>query len=123
MVENPGASSFDELFLYSTGDLLTGEWEPHPLNPIVSDVRRSRPAGRIFEQDGRLYRPAQNCAGRYGSGIVLNRIDILSRTDYAESPITSFDARFAEGIGSMHTFNVVEELTMADARISRWIWW
>ncbi len=59
IVENPGASSFDELFLFSSDDLLTGSWTPHPCNPIVSDVRRARPAGRLFERDGELF-PARH---------------------------------------------------------------
>lgn len=123
MVENPGASRCDELFLFSTADLLTGDWEPHPANPIVADVRRSRPAGRIFERDGILYRPAQNCAGRYGSGIVINRIDRLSSTEYTEIEVARCDARFAPGIGFLHTFNQTGELTVADARRRRWRWW
>ena len=39
-----GNRATDELFLYSS-DGLQGEWEPHPMNPVVSDVRRALPAG------------------------------------------------------------------------------
>ncbi|MDT8441710.1 MAG: hypothetical protein RQ723_08610 [Desulfuromonadales bacterium] len=122
LVETPGASSCDELFLYSTTDVLTGDWEPHPANPIVSDVRCARPAGCIFAREGVLYRPAQNCSGRYGNGIVLQRIDRLTLDEYAETSVDSFDASFMAGIGFMHTFNQAGELTVADARRKRWKW-
>src|SRR5690606_21018624 len=58
--ENEGASSLDELFLFYSDSLQEGEWISHPLNPIVSDVSQSRPAGHIFKENGRLYRPSQN---------------------------------------------------------------
>ncbi len=40
-VAEPGASSSDELCVFSAESLL-GEWTPHPSNPIVSDIRRTR---------------------------------------------------------------------------------
>lgn len=38
----------DELFLFYASDL-EGPWLPDPLNTIVMDVRRARPAGVVFE--------------------------------------------------------------------------
>jgi hypothetical protein len=58
----------DELFLYSAETPL-GPWVPHPRNPVKSDVRGSRPAGKLFRANGGLYRPAQNSSGRYGYGM------------------------------------------------------
>jgi len=49
-----------ELHLFHAKDA-RGPWRPHPLNPVVSDVRRVRPAGPIWEEEGRLIRPAQDC--------------------------------------------------------------
>src|SRR5439155_16757090 len=34
-----------------------GPWQPHPLNPVKSDTRSSRPAGACFTIDGHLHRP------------------------------------------------------------------
>ena len=45
-VAAPGARPSDELCLYSRR--LHGPWRPHPRNPVVSDVRRARPAGRVL---------------------------------------------------------------------------
>jgi hypothetical protein len=95
-----GARATDELFLFSS-DSLHGEWEPHPLNPVVSDVRSARPAGRIFVRDGQLIRPAQDCSEAYGGRLVFNRIDILSRSDYREAPVGAIEA--APDTGNLRT--------------------
>ena len=50
-VAAPGARPSDELCLYSAASL-DGPWHPHPCNPVVSDVRRARPAGRVLERTG-----------------------------------------------------------------------
>jgi len=81
----PGGRLHDETFLYSS-DRLEGGWTPHPRNPVVSDVRRARPAGRPFVHDGRLIRPSQCCAGRYGERVVLNHVEVLTPDDYRERP-------------------------------------
>jgi len=57
------------------------------LNPIVSDVCRARPAGRILRDGRRLLRPGQDCSGSYGSAVVLSEILRLGPTDYEEAPI------------------------------------
>ena len=76
----------DELCLFHAEDL-KGPWMAHPLNPIVSDVRRARPAGPILSAGGTLVRPAQDCSRAYGWRTVFNRIDVLSPDDYRETPI------------------------------------
>ena len=61
-----------------------GPWTPHRGNPIKSDVRSTRPAGRVFERDGQLYRPAQDCSERYGGAVSINRIVRLDPDAYEE---------------------------------------
>ena len=61
-----------------------GPWEAHALEPVKRDVRSARPAGRPFVIDGVLYRPAQDCAARYGARIAINRVTALSPTEFAE---------------------------------------
>jgi hypothetical protein len=39
-----------------------------------SDVRKARPAGRLFHHDNDIYRPSQGCSVGYGHGLVLNKI-------------------------------------------------
>ena len=83
---NEGSPANDELFLFHSASPL-GPWVPHPQNPIDLDVRCARPAGRILEEDGMLVRPSQDCSTRYGHKINLNRIDVLSETEYREMKI------------------------------------
>jgi hypothetical protein len=101
----PGARPSDELCLYSAPDV-RGPWRPHPSNPIVSDTRRARPAGRILEKDGCLLRPSQDGSGAYGRRIVLNRIDVLSPQEYRETPIGSIEPGWLPGVVRTHTYTV-----------------
>jgi hypothetical protein len=99
-----GASTNDELFLFSAGSL-RGPWEPHPRNPIISDVRRARPAGRPFtDARGNLVRPAQDCSGFYGRAVVFNRIDELSETGYRETSLGRLDPTWQPSNTGTHTF-------------------
>ena len=79
----PGGRLYDETFLYSS-DRLEAGWTPHPGNPVVSDARRARPAGRPFLHEGRLIRPSQSCAGRYGERVMFNEIEALTGDEYRE---------------------------------------
>jgi len=67
---------------------LFGPWTPHSHNPVKSDIRSSRPAGKPFVHEGVLYRPAQDCSLTYGGSIVLNRVECLTVDEYRESPAT-----------------------------------
>jgi hypothetical protein len=99
-----GGRPVDELCLFSS-DSLHGEWEPHPLNPVVSDVRSARPAGRIFARDGRLIRPSQDCSEAYGGRLVFNRIDVLSPTEYREAPIGAIEPAVDTGNLRTHSYD------------------
>lgn len=81
----PGARLNEETFLYFS-DRLDAGWTAHPRNPVVSDARRARPAGRPFLHAGRLIRPAQNCSGRYGRQVVFNVVEQLDPERYGEQP-------------------------------------
>jgi hypothetical protein len=99
-IDVDGGTPIDELFLFSS-DSLHGDWEPHPMNPVVSDVRSARPAGRIFSENGHLVRPAQDCARAYGWRVVFNRIETLTPTDYSEQPIGAIEP--APDTGNLRT--------------------
>ena len=117
--ERPGASKWDELFLFSADTPLSTHWTPHPANPVVSDVRRSRPAGAIFEHGGRLYRPSQNSGTRYGYGLNLNRIITLSETEYREEESSTLEPKWARDVRGIHTLSHVNRLTVVDALVQR----
>jgi len=117
--ENDGATGSDELFLYYADDPLVDEWRPHPKNPVVSDIRRARPAGRIFERDGILYRPSQDCSTRYGYGLKINHILELSETEYREKEVDSIEPKWDKHIIGVHTFNHAGRLTVIDGLLKR----
>ena len=58
--------------------------DPHRLNPLKIDVTSSRPAGPLFERDGMLLRPAQDCSSTYGAAVVLHRIVELTPDRFQE---------------------------------------
>ena len=109
-----GASAGDELCLFYS-DSPIGEWTPHPMNPVVSDVRRARPAGKIFAEHGVLIRPGQDSSTRYGSATVLNRITALSTSEYSEVPVHRIAPQWMRGNLATHTFNATSEYEVIDA--------
>ncbi len=120
--ECKGVSSLDELFLYYSSDLHSGQWTPHPLNPVVSDVKSARPAGPIFTFDGRLYRPSQNNLHRYGYGMTINRIDRLTETAYEETCVDEILPQWDKDIVATHSFSWDERMTVIDGVLSRPYW-
>jgi hypothetical protein len=90
----PGGRLNEETFLYFS-DRLDGGWTPHPCNPVVSDARRARPAGRPFAHEGRVIRPAQNCSGRYGREVMFNAVEQLDTEHYRERPQGSLGPEWA----------------------------
>jgi hypothetical protein len=94
-----------------------GPWTPHQLNPVKSDVRSSRPAGNLFRLGDCLYRPAQDCAGDYGTAVMINKVVRLDPKDFVEIPVKRFspdpDWRAPDGL---HTFNVLNEQVVIDAK-------
>jgi hypothetical protein len=102
-VADSGVSPSDELCLYWS-EALTGPWHPHPRNPVVSDARHARPAGRILVDGRTLLRPAQDCTGGYGRRVVLNRIELMSLDDYREAQIGSIEPSGIPGVLRTHTY-------------------
>jgi hypothetical protein len=110
-----GAPPNDELNLYWSNSLF-GPWEAHPANPVVSDVRSARPAGRIFERAGDLIRPAQDCSQRYGYALVFNRIDVLTDDEYRETPVGRVEPDWFPGLVATHTYNFGSDVEVIDGK-------
>jgi hypothetical protein len=117
--ENEGASPDDELFLFFADSPFAENWTPHPLNPIVSDASRARPAGKLFYHEEMLYRPSQNCLSRYGYGFNLNHIEVLTTGDYQEERVTDVYPNWQSDVLATHSFNFVDGLTVSDALVRR----
>ncbi|MEJ1237902.1 hypothetical protein WBG78_07235 [Chryseolinea sp. T2] len=112
-----GNSPDQYLVIYYSEDLLKGDWTRHPMSPCVRDVRAARPAGRIIESNGLLFRPAQIGAPNYGYGIVFMQITVLTKTSYEEVYHDAILPTWHKGIRGVHTFNHVEGLTVVDAQV------
>jgi len=69
--------AMNELHL-AYADQLTGPWQTHPLNPVLTGRHISRPGGLPFIINERLYLPVQDCSTTYGGGLNLIIIDQLS---------------------------------------------
>ncbi len=117
-IATPGTQNFDELFLFHS-DNPVGGWVPHPMNPIKSDVRSARPAGRVFARDGRYYRPSQDSSRRYGYAMRLQEIKILSEHDYVEEEVDAILPDWSPDVVATHTFNFSGALTVVDAQRRR----
>jgi hypothetical protein len=109
----PGASVDDELHLFTATDL-AGPWAPHRENPVVADVGRARPAGRVFRRDDQLIRPAQDCSRGYGRAVVLNRIDVLTPEEYRETPVDRIEPSWSPGLVGTHTYNSTPHAEVID---------
>ncbi|MBB3047815.1 hypothetical protein FHR99_002081 [Litorivivens lipolytica] len=115
LAENVGASTWDELFLFYSNTFPSRNWTPHPQNPVVSDCKSARPAGKLFLENGRLYRPSQNCSHHYGYGFNLNEITRLDDKAYAENVVSRVKPHWDQQIRGCHTFNREHSLHIIDA--------
>lgn len=118
---NPGASTWDELHLFYS-DSPFGKWIPHPQNPIVTDVRKARPAGKLRQVGDDLLRPAQDCSVKYGYGITIHKIHIMNENEYLEEEIHKIHPTWDSKITAVHTQNTEGNLTVIDAQRKRFRW-
>jgi hypothetical protein len=110
--------NWDELHLYYA-DNPRGPWKPHARNPVVSDVRSARPAGRLFWSNGALYRPSQDSSLRYGYATTINRINTLTTTEYSETEVAKIVPNWDEDVVGVHTLNSFNEITVIDCLVKR----
>jgi hypothetical protein len=96
-----------------------GPWKPHQRNPVKSDVRNSRPAGRLFYWNGELYRPAQDSSQRYGYAMTINRVVRLTPDDFVEEEVSKVLPHWRKDLRGTHTLNICEDLTVIDCLMHR----
>ena len=98
-----------------------GPWEPHPANPVKTDVTSSRPAGNVFVHEGQLYRPAQDGRYWYGYGLTINRIDRLTPVSFQETVVRRMSADpqgpYPHGF---HTLSGYGNQTVVDGKKHTW---
>jgi hypothetical protein len=109
-------ASSDKILCLFFADSPFGPWMAHPKNPIVSDVCHARPAGCLYFEDGQLIRPGQDCSRGYGYAVELHRVDVLSETEYQETPLVSITPDWIPGSRGIHTLNQNAEYRVMDCK-------
>ena len=107
--------SYWKLHVWYSDDLL-GDWIPHRLNPVKSDVRSSRGAGAIYKDGSRLVRPTQNCFPNYGSSISLNEITRLTPDDFNEKVVGEIFPPDNDEFLGIHTISNIGNKTVVDLK-------
>jgi hypothetical protein len=103
-----------ELHVWYADDLF-GRWQPHRANPVKRGLAGTRPAGRPFDVDGRLYRPAQDCTVRYGRRLIVNEILELSTERFLEREVCTVSPDPAGPYaGGLHTANAAGDVIAVD---------
>jgi hypothetical protein len=121
-LQNDGAWGNQKLYAYHA-PALDAEWTAHPHNPVKCDIGSTRPAGNVFELDGELYRPSQDCSATYGGAVVINHIAKLTPTEYEERSV----ARIEPVAGSpypagFHTLNATGTGVVFDGKKFAFDW-
>ena len=103
-----GDSGENQLRLYYSKNLL-GPYEEHGQSPIITSDKIGRNAGCLFECEGKLVRPAQDCVNGYGNNVHLLQIEKMTTEEYKETLIRenvldTTEEFYKEG---GHQFNVV----------------
>lgn len=113
-----GRTRLNESLLAFYADTPLGDrWTPHAGNPLIRDYSGGRPGGRIFRSSsGQLIRPAQSSVPRYGYGLSLNAIDILTPRRYAERRIWAATGEASGGWRAMHHLDWHAGLMVMDAQ-------
>lgn len=97
---------------------LEGPYLAHAKNPVKTDIRSARCAGKIFFNDGHYYRPAQDSSHTYGGEISIQRIDVLTENEYSETEINRINPSSLKGIyqKGCHTLSALGSSTLIDGK-------
>lgn len=79
----------------------------------------ARGAGELLEHEGRLLRPAQDCAGAYGRALVFNEITALDEHHYAERLYRRVATAPGSKLFGVHTYNRAGDWEAVDGRVFR----
>ena len=92
-------------------------------NPVKSDVNTARCAGNIFNYNGRLIRPSQNCGKYYGEKLNFNEILSISKNSYNERfikeiSVSDIKLNVVNNFVGIHTYNKLDNIEVIDLKIS-----
>lgn len=103
--------------IYRIDSLKFNKIEPHHMNPIIIDASCARNGGRIYEEDGHVYRSAQiNTHGQYGCGISIREIIKLTIDDYEEREVEFLNGNDIPHAIGTHQMCQIDDLFVMDIR-------
>ena len=106
----------ENLYIYYAENI-NGPYSGHENNPVKTNVRSARSAGKLFISGDTLYRPAQNCSKTYGGSIIINQILKLNTRQFAEQEVLELlPANHWEFKKGMHTISGTNKITLIDAK-------
>jgi hypothetical protein len=108
------AGSWSDTLSIFSAPQLRGPWQPHAGNPILIDQASARPAGAMVARDGKLWRPVQDCAAGYGTGIGLAEITRLTPDSFEQKVRTVLRAQPEWPGRRLHTLNRAGHLECID---------
>lgn len=104
MISTLSSNCRNNAFLY-VSDSLTEAFSPVFSHPVVTGVEKSRCGGSVFEVNGRLFRPAQNCSSRYGGALKIMEIMKCSSYEYSEKELFELSPKSWRYNLGLHTLN------------------
>jgi hypothetical protein len=110
------ADKNSNLSLFYSENFPSNSWKAHPLNPISNDSSNSRMAGSIILENGKLYRPAQNCKHNYGEKIIINSVNSFDTLSYTESPVKTLNPEKNLKAVCTHTINYSSSFIVRDIK-------
>ena len=103
-----------ELSIFYSENPLSDCWVPHPKNPVICNSETARMGGIIIERNN-IYRVSQKQGfSQYGKSSNINKIIILSKTEYLEELQIIIKPNFYKNIHGTHHLNSDGELTVYD---------
>jgi hypothetical protein len=121
-LDRAGDGDFSELYLFSAASPLSESWVAHPANPLKIDPEGGRNAG-LLRDGNRLFRAGQvQGFDRYGAGIRLYEISMLSPEHYREQLVGAIQPGFRERLLGTHHLSSTDGVTAVDSVRREFVW-
>ena len=114
---DPDSRSGCLLLFYA--DSPAGKWQFHPANPISTDIRTNRGAGKVFQSGAALIRPFQSGCPIYGYSFGFQQITMLTRKRYEETALRVINPDLFPGRAGVHTYGFVGDIEIIDGQSTR----
>ena len=101
---HPKRNTSNESLVIYFSKSLEEPWQAHLINPVAINIYNSRSAGNLFEYEGKLIMPTQNCALHDGHSTNFNEIEV-SESHFSMKKIGQLEPHWKlKNLGS-HTWN------------------